>query len=176
MQKTGNKNLANNAAAEIWPETHHAQCDANCEARRGEPRRLLWSNKMPATDQREGGADTMQSGCSSPRENQNKRELRAANWRLETASWQLATANCELPTAEPNSHQFFFGQSVAGFELWLDLTSLFLGSTAIFLLVFLSNLLLLLFLVSFWLFCRQTGAWLLRMRVSQNWPNVYKRL
>lgn len=103
-------------------------------------------------------------------------ELPTGDCRLETASWQLATANCELPTAEPNSHQFFFGQSVAGFELWLDLTSLFLGSTAIFLLVFLSNLLLLLFLVSFWLFCRQTGAWLLRMRVSQNWPNVYKRL
>lgn len=37
MQKTGNKNLANNAAGaaaaaaaqvEIWPETHHAQYEA----------------------------------------------------------------------------------------------------------------------------------------------------
>lgn len=87
-----------------------------CETRQGEPRRLLWSNKMPATDQREGGADTMQAGCSSsPRERTKTKK---------TANWQLAIGNCELPTAQSRTVINFSSgrQSVAGFELWLDLS------------------------------------------------------
>lgn len=152
-----------------------------CETRQGEPRRLLWSNKMPATDQREGGADTMQAGCSSssPRENQNKRDS------------ELAIGNCELRTAnsaEPNSHQFFFGQSVAvavaGFELWLELTSLlFLLAQyfcSFFHLVY-ATLLLLLLLHLVWFLSDFSVAKLVRGCCAccvwaTNWPNVYKRL
>lgn len=148
-----------------------------CETRQGEPRRLLWSNKMPATDQREGGADTMQAGCSSsPREREPKQK------RLRTGNWQLRTAN----SAEPNSHQFFFGQAVSRrfwALTWLKLTSLlFLLAQyfcSFFHLVYATLLLLLLHLV--WFLSDFSVAKLVRGCCAccvwaTNWPNVYKRL